>query len=216
MARAFSDRRAGASISAVAQRLGMPPGGMRRLLRNRVYLGELRDGEFANRTAHPAIVDRETFDAVQDGPSRPARSIRGPALLAGLVRCSGCGHVMSRQSAARVVYGCAVRHSGERCPSPASVTATLLEAHVEQVALAELERLRVSAGHGHRLERAMQRVTDAEAELRDYLKMVNLAGIDVRVAAEAARERQRVATARAKRYGPSSPNRSAAVPGLRR
>jgi DNA invertase Pin-like site-specific DNA recombinase len=195
VARAFRDRRTGASISALAERLGMTPGGMRRLLRNRVYLGELRDGEFVNPAAHPAIVDRETFDAVQDGPSRPGRSIQGPALLAGLVRCSGCGHVMSRQSAARVVYGCAVRHSGEHCPSPASVTATLLEAHVEQIAIAELERLRVSAGHGHRLERAMQRVTDAEAELRDYLKMVNLAGIDVRVAAEAARERQRVVDA---------------------
>jgi hypothetical protein len=35
-------------------------------------------------------------------------------------------------------------------------------------------------------------VAQAEAELRDYLRMVNLAGIDIRTAAEAARERQRV------------------------
>src|SRR3954468_8778554 len=48
VARVFRDRHAGASISALAERLGMTPGGMRRLLRNRVYLGELRDGEFLN------------------------------------------------------------------------------------------------------------------------------------------------------------------------
>jgi site-specific DNA recombinase len=80
--RAFRDFKAGASISELARRLRMTTSGVRHLLRNRVYLGELRVGEHVNPTAHPALVDRETFDAVQErlanGP-RPARRNRGPA-----------------------------------------------------------------------------------------------------------------------------------------
>src|SRR3954447_21713378 len=81
--RAFCDRRAGTSISALAERLGMTPGGVRAMLQNRVYLGELRDGDYINATAHPAIVDEETFAAVQTEATRPPRSMNGTALLAG-------------------------------------------------------------------------------------------------------------------------------------
>src|SRR3954452_2984409 len=151
VARIFRDRQAGASISSLARRLGMTTSGVRALLRNRVYLGELRDGAYVNADAQPPIVDAATFAAVQSDASRPSRSFDGPALLAGLVRCSGCGHVMSRATAARVVYNCPVLHSGARCPAPASVTAALLDAHVERIALAELERLSVSARRGERV-----------------------------------------------------------------
>jgi DNA invertase Pin-like site-specific DNA recombinase len=195
VARAFRDRQAGTSMLELAGRLGMTPSGVRALLRNRVYLGELRDGDYVNPRAHAAIVDAPTFEAVQGARSRPPRSARGTALLAGLIRCSACGHVMSRRRAASVVYGCPTHHSGARCPSPAFVTASLVEAHVERIALAELDRVAVTAGEGQWLQRAQQRVEEAEAELRDYLRMVNLAGIDVRVAAEAARERQQAVEA---------------------
>src|SRR4029078_8832412 len=61
VARAFRDRQAGTSILEFAGRLAMTRSGMRALLRNRVYLGELRDGDYVNPRAHAAIVDAPTF-----------------------------------------------------------------------------------------------------------------------------------------------------------
>jgi hypothetical protein len=61
----------------------MTPGGVRAILRNRVYVGELRDGDYVNLEAHPPLIDRDTFDAVQDGASRPPKAYAGAALLAG-------------------------------------------------------------------------------------------------------------------------------------
>jgi DNA invertase Pin-like site-specific DNA recombinase len=188
--RAFRDRRAGASILSIADRLKMTPGGVRAMLRNRVYLGELHDSEHVNRKAHKAIVDRALFDAVQVCAPRPPRSADGIALLAGIIRCSGCGHVMTRSRTKALVYICPVHHSGGRCPAPASITAARVEEHVEAIALRELERLTVTAGADRSTERAEQAVADAETALRDYLRMVNLAGIDMAAAADAARERK--------------------------
>src|ERR687890_1054247 len=128
--RAFEDRRDGVAFTALADRLGMTPQGVRMMLKNRVYLGELREGEHVNAKAHEAIVSVELFESVQRARARPPRRVaEGPALLANLVRCAGCGHVMTRGGNAAVrAYTCAVRHSGARCPEPAAVTDALRDA----------------------------------------------------------------------------------------
>ena len=51
--RAFADYLAGTTISKLASRLHMSTSGVRQLLRNRVYLGELRVGEHVKTDAHP-------------------------------------------------------------------------------------------------------------------------------------------------------------------
>jgi DNA invertase Pin-like site-specific DNA recombinase len=169
---AFADRVRGASISELAGRLAMTPSGVRQLLRNRVYLGELRDGGNVNETAHPAIVDIATFEAAQGGSVRPARANRAPALLAGLARCASCGHLLTRGGSSKVpVYTCPTRHSGTRCPRPAAATVALLDDYVERIALGELARLSVTGSEGNRAEKAQAALDDAERELAAFLSV---------------------------------------------
>jgi DNA invertase Pin-like site-specific DNA recombinase len=60
--RAFRARGAGVALADIAQRLGMTPTGARRLLSNRVYLGELKVGVHHNPAAHAALVTVEEFE----------------------------------------------------------------------------------------------------------------------------------------------------------
>jgi DNA invertase Pin-like site-specific DNA recombinase len=147
---AARDVLAGVPAVRIAEHLRMTPAGVRAMLRNRVYLGELRDGANVKLGAHGAILDVTTFDAVGealDHGVRPARRAEdGPALLAKIMRCAGCGRVMTRKRTARVVYSCAVHHSGGRCPAPASITAALIDDYVEQVAR---ERYATVMARGH-------------------------------------------------------------------
>lgn len=173
--RAFRARAAGVPQVQIADRLGMTPSGARHLLKNDVYLGVLRDGDNVNAAAHPPLITRDEFDAAQRPTSRPPRSAGAvaPALLAGVIRCAGCGHVMTRKRTARVVYGCAEHHSGARCPAPASITAAIVDAYVEKIALAELERLSVSASDGNGVEVARRRLADAKDEMSAFLKFTS-------------------------------------------
>jgi DNA invertase Pin-like site-specific DNA recombinase len=188
---AFRARVDGEPISAIARRLGMTTSGARKMLANRVYLGELRVGDHVNPNAHEALVDEATFRAAQRPQPRPATSTNGPALLAGLARCAGCGHLVTRGGhAERQVYGCPVNHSEQRCPEPAVVTAKLLDDHVEAIAIAELQRLTVTAAEGRGVERARARVLAAERELAAFLEGVNAAGLPTESFADQARQRQ--------------------------
>ena len=62
---AFERARAGDPLVRIASDLKMTPSGTRQLLRNRVYLGELRVGEYVNPSAHPALIEPELFGSVQ-------------------------------------------------------------------------------------------------------------------------------------------------------
>lgn len=96
---AARDFLAGVPIVELGRRLGMTPGGVRAMLRNRVYLGELRVRTYVKTEAHEPILKPGVFEAVQaklDSASRPPRGSQAPMLLAGLVRCASCGHVMTR------------------------------------------------------------------------------------------------------------------------
>jgi DNA invertase Pin-like site-specific DNA recombinase len=185
---------AGVPLRTIGARLGMTGSGIRAMLRNRLYLGELRDGPNVNPTAHEPILDPVTFDAVGHALSsnpRPARSEHAPALLAGLVRCSACGHVMSRGRTKRAVYRCPEHHSGARCPAPGAITLELLDAYVERIALAELARLSVTASEGDALARAEDAVAAAERELKALVKTVTAAGLEELDFAEELRDRKR-------------------------
>lgn len=144
---AFLARAAGDPLVGIARDLRMTPNGVRFLLRNRVYLGELHDGANVNLDAHPAIVTRDEFEAAQVNHPRPPRGLRddGPALLAGIVRCRGCDRVMTRRRTANVVYGCNVHHSGGPCPAPATVSVHLIDPMVEPHGRAILAQLHATA-----------------------------------------------------------------------
>jgi DNA invertase Pin-like site-specific DNA recombinase len=194
---AFRQRAAGATVSSLARELQMTASGVRALLRNRVYLGELRVGEHVNAQAHPPLVSAGEFDAAQLSVARPARSLPAPALLAGLARCAGCGHVMSRSRQAAVVYCCARHHSGGECPAPAAVTARLLDEHVETVALAQLDRLALSASERGGGEQLRDALDVARRELDDYLQATSALGDVEAFRAGALARQQAVAVAQA-------------------
>jgi DNA invertase Pin-like site-specific DNA recombinase len=191
---AFLARGAGEGHSSLARKLGMTASGVRQMLRNRVYLGELRVGEFVNLTAHPPMVTEEEFLVAQHTVApRPPRSKRydGPALLAGLARCTGCGQVMARTAAKAVIYACHGHHSGGTCQAPAAITASKLDEHVQWIALAALSKMNADASRNNdRLREARARRKAAEREVAAYLEMVDIAGLGVQQAAAGLRKRQ--------------------------
>lgn len=186
---AFRDRATGRPLVEIARALGLTPSGTRALLRNRVYLGELKVRSYVNLAAHPPIVTVDEFDAAQ-----LARRVRGPrestvpALLAGLTRCAGCGHVMSRNN---LVYGCSVNKSAGRCPEPASVTMTRLDAILERVAILELARLSATAAQDTGdSDRARARQSAARRDLAVFLEVTASAGLEADTLAAGIRQRQ--------------------------
>jgi len=177
---AFRARATGMPVIAIAQRLQMTPSGVRNLLRNRVYLGELHDSGHVNTDAHPALVADAEWRAAQSvRTARPPRSARRePALLAGLARCAGCGHVMSRGGGNTATsYTCHGTMSAGRCPAPATVTVRRLDALVVETALIRLDELRVRAAEStDNRAVALQRHADAVAELDAFIEATAAAG----------------------------------------
>ncbi len=213
---AFRDKAAGKSNSELARLLGMTTSGVRQLLRNRVYLGELKVGQHVNAAAHPSLVGVDLFESAQRATARPprAKSENVPALLAGLVRCAACGHVMSRagRSDARA-YTCQANHSGAKCPAPAAVAAGKLDAYVEQIAVAELERLAVIASAERRVESARTDLARADADLRAYLTAISPLDVGEDAFAEGARGRRDAVDAARRRLG-GELARAPQVPGI--
>lgn len=187
--RAFTDRLAGKPISTIARDLELTPGGTRALLRNRLYLGELRVRSYVNTKDVPPIVDTDLWEAVQYARvTRPPKRDAHPALLAGLVRCAGCGHVMARSG---VSYACARHHSDGPCPDPASITIRILDEHVEAIALRELANVRArSVRSDNRIPALRANLRDATRELATYLEAVQAAGLAADTFAAGARKRQ--------------------------
>jgi len=181
----------GASIRSLGRTLGMTTAGVRALLRNRVYLGELHSGGYVNPSAHPPIVEAEVFEAAQlalDSRARPTRSGGPTALLAGLARCTGCGRVMSRSGH---VYVCHRQFGNAgKCPAPVAITAANIDAHVALIARAELASLNVKGESGYSIERAREELQRAEAELGAYLAAVSAADVGALAFAEGARVRR--------------------------
>jgi len=118
---------------------------MSALVRNRVYLGEVayrsRDGEaddLVNPEAHEAIVDVDLFETVQrvNGERAGDSADRGRghagrsfSFLGGVATCHGCRRAMvyKTRSSQADRYVC---NSHSKCPAPASLVASELEAFV--------------------------------------------------------------------------------------
>jgi DNA invertase Pin-like site-specific DNA recombinase len=167
---------------------------MGRLLRNRVYLGEVRYGSHVNERAHPALVDAATWQAAQY-PRRAVVSYEPePALLAGLVRCAGCSMTMSgvwaryRQKEWETVYRCDGHSAAGRCAAPASICAAYLEPYVEECVFDLLRRRRAQpAVDLAQAERAVDTASAALTRYRDSDQVLAGLGVDAYVAGLAAR-----------------------------
>jgi hypothetical protein len=115
VADAFRLRAEGATIAEVRAYLGEQGidrsyHGVESLLSSRVVLGEILFGGFVNLSAHPAIVDVDTWRRVQRAKVSRGSRAKSERLLArlGVLRCATCG--------SRMVVGSANR--GGYCLSP--------------------------------------------------------------------------------------------------
>jgi hypothetical protein len=66
-----------------------------RRVANRVYLGEVRSADHVKANTHPPLTDAVTWQRAQAPRELTPRANSQPSLLAGLVRCAGCGMAMS-------------------------------------------------------------------------------------------------------------------------
>lgn len=199
---AFEARGRGESVGRIASNLGMGTNGARRLLKSRVYLGEVHVGGVVNPAAHEPLVTPEQWAAANSGWRRPARGgYDGPALLAGIVRCSGCGYAMVRSNgAARSAYRCERYYSGATCQEPSTIAVKLADPYVEALALAAMDQWEVEDSEpGGEAQGAAAEVAGLEAELTAYQVATSAlsgdfeAGMNSRLEAlEAARRRLRL------------------------
>jgi DNA invertase Pin-like site-specific DNA recombinase len=108
---------------------------IKRLLANRVYLGQARYGEIVNDGAHEALTDETTWllaQRKQDNSPTPVQE-SSTYLLSGLCRCASCRHSMRPQRARGTTVGsyrCATETASGRCPHPSSVSMNRLEGFV--------------------------------------------------------------------------------------
>lgn len=145
---AFQLRARGASLGDVQRYLEESTGQgwytyrVSRTLRNRVYLGEARQGKFTNPNAHPAVVDEQTFEIVQSlFTVSETPHVTGPKnLLAGIARCESCGYSMERSVSGQKweVYRCKGRSAKGRCVAVVSVSAPQIESYVWDEVLARM------------------------------------------------------------------------------
>jgi DNA invertase Pin-like site-specific DNA recombinase len=121
------------SQANIARILGVKSkGAAKKVLTNRVYLGEARSGEFVKPAAHPALVDEDLFRRVQRKLAERARTGTGRsvsyagrdgALLGGsILRCGSCARALTLDRSIG-----SYRHKGLDCPAKASIRAEQIE-----------------------------------------------------------------------------------------
>jgi site-specific DNA recombinase len=175
------------------------------MVRNRVYLGEARNGEHVNAHAHPPLTDELTWQRAQRvGRSfAPARS-EEPALLSGLIRCAGCRHGMASYFDPKGrgrTYRCRKRYAAGECAAPAFVKASVIEPYVEQLLFEAVGQVRPETPDDPTAEQLELAEREREVELiafrDDPILVAQLgaedfaAGVKVRREAfEAARDRR--------------------------
>ena len=106
---------------------------LRKLLRMRAYLGEVKSGDLANRHAHEPLVTLREWEAAQPEPARPKRRSREYP-LSGIATCASCKGVLvgTNTGENQRAYGC----RNDACTAPVTVKADRLENYCREVMLA--------------------------------------------------------------------------------
>jgi len=164
---------------------------LRDIIRNPVYRGVARHGEFVNEHAHELIVDDAAWHAAQRSGRQTVPRSDTPALLGPVLRCAGCRYRMSsttrRLADGRLVRDYHCRNSRQRggyqCPAPARVPGPDgLEEWVVDRVLAELPELAARATAERPdlepLEAEERRARRAYEQVRDDARAQATLGLD--------------------------------------
>ncbi len=159
--------------------------GVKSLIGNRVYRGELRDGdELVCKNAHQPLLSEGEWKLAQLGGIGPLYvkdgSIAAQGLLTSLAFCAACGHRLSltgssTKSGERIAnYFCRTHHAGSGdCPEPAVASTRTLDPYVEGLlleALADPTSKLVKAHEvGARITETAESMKQAEQELDTFL-----------------------------------------------
>jgi DNA invertase Pin-like site-specific DNA recombinase len=170
--------------------------GVIKLFKSRLPLGELHHGNLENLYAHPAIIDRDLWQRVQDMRSPRGRQAKSQRLLSrlGVLRCKGCGGRMSVGDDWRgsKVYRCST--PAGNCLERSTIMADVADAKVWAEAVIAAEELRGRAVDDERVAAAEVEADRAEQALEGLVAM--LTGLE---AVAGVRERVLSAQAEAKR-----------------
>lgn len=135
-----------------------------RIVRNRVYLGEVRNGSHFNPAAHPALVDPGTWLEAQ--LPTPDRAKPLESYLSGLLRCASCGLAMACDSRT-ALYSCPGQSSVGACPARAKASADQIEPLLEEFAIGRAGRSH-TRGSSSRIARCERALEEASADLKRY------------------------------------------------
>jgi DNA invertase Pin-like site-specific DNA recombinase len=140
-------------------------GGVRHMLLDRVYLGELHYGEHENLHAHPGIIDPDLFALVGRTVTTGGRQATTAHLLArlGVLRCGSCGGAMVANTRAGH-YRCQKNHRTP-CPAPVVVNASKAEALVMDAVRAYATDTRGRASDTQRLMAADEELERTQTAL---------------------------------------------------
>jgi site-specific DNA recombinase len=157
------------------------PNRIKRLLANRVYLGEARSGAgIANGEAHKSLVSEVTWTLAQRVPTGVTLTQDTETLLAGLCRCAGCSFAMraqkahtSKAGATVAVYRCTKHTKHGTCPKPSTISQRRLDDYVLGAFLARAQ-VTLTSSTDDEDDQAAQAAVDAEREYRTALVNVTL------------------------------------------
>lgn len=150
------------------------------IIENRVYRGEARYGRqrpLVNLSAHQPLVERGEWEAAQLVPMATPR--RNASLLAGVLRCGGCGFTMKRTAngGGDLLYRCRGRLPVGVCADQARISATTAETYTTEAFLSWLRESPVAytvETLDAEAEAAAVALDATEEELRLYMTHVQL------------------------------------------
>jgi hypothetical protein len=113
------------------------------LLRNPVYIGVVRSGDYVKENAHKPLVSRALFRKVSQKAAPPRTRGGDGSLLSGLLRCSGCGYRLTpdtnvRPSGATYRFYRCKNHG--RCERQVTIGAPVVEPYVINLVTEGLQR----------------------------------------------------------------------------
>jgi site-specific DNA recombinase len=174
----FERRAAGESTTVLARETGWPH--IKKILRNKTYLGIVASGKYVNEQAHDPIVEPDLFERANAGRTTrpvPAGETTRERLLIGLARCAGCGATLkvtrrTDRNGTQLpdIYYC--RNETKRpCLARALVRCDVLDAHVADWFEGQLTTnpaMIDARAANQELEQALADEAEARNDLRDY------------------------------------------------
>lgn len=141
--------------------------GVQHLLGSRIYLGELSFGALVNPTSHEAIVDVDTWTAVQKAKSPRGRRAKSDRLLArlGILRCGTCGSRMVVGTANHGAYALYRCPPVGDCPRRVTIGAEIAERAVVDTVKDYLAGIEGTAALDGSVEQAERALAQAEQAL---------------------------------------------------